>query len=99
MAALRRRVVPASSIGATLRVTRVDVPADRPKGPTGFIVSFAAHHGETTAWRISDPFNVMPAGGAPFVGQIHLEVLASSPGEFAQFHKAEQERWFKRATD
>lgn len=30
-----------------------------------------------------------------FVQQIHLEVLASSPEEFAAFHKAEQERWFK----
>ena len=30
-----------------------------------------------------------------FVEQIHLEVLASSPEEFAAFHKAEQERWFK----
>lgn len=30
-----------------------------------------------------------------FVEQIQLEVLASSPEEFAAFHKAEQERWFK----
>ena len=30
-----------------------------------------------------------------FVYQIHLEVLASSPEEFAAFQKAEQERWFK----
>jgi tripartite-type tricarboxylate transporter receptor subunit TctC len=34
-----------------------------------------------------------------FVEQIHLEVLASSPEEFAQFHKAEQERWFKVIKD
>jgi tripartite-type tricarboxylate transporter receptor subunit TctC len=30
-----------------------------------------------------------------FVDQIHLEILASSPQEFAAFQKAEQERWFK----
>src|SRR5215207_9503377 len=34
-----------------------------------------------------------------FVEQIHLEVLASSPEEFATFHKAEQERWFKVIKD
>jgi|FEC22Drversion2_1045045.scaffolds.fasta_scaffold00521_10 tripartite-type tricarboxylate transporter receptor subunit TctC len=34
-----------------------------------------------------------------FVEQIHLEVLASSPEEFAAFHKAEQERWFKVIKD
>jgi tripartite-type tricarboxylate transporter receptor subunit TctC len=34
-----------------------------------------------------------------FVDQIHLEVLASSPEEFAAFHKAEQERWFKVIKD
>ncbi len=31
--------------------------------------------------------------------EIHLEVLASSPEEFAAFHKAEQERWFKVIRD
>jgi tripartite-type tricarboxylate transporter receptor subunit TctC len=30
-----------------------------------------------------------------FVDQIHLEILTSSPEEFAAFQKAEQERWFK----
>jgi tripartite-type tricarboxylate transporter receptor subunit TctC len=30
-----------------------------------------------------------------FVDQIHLEVMASSPEEFASFQKAEQERWFR----
>jgi tripartite-type tricarboxylate transporter receptor subunit TctC len=30
-----------------------------------------------------------------FVDQIHLEILASSPQDFAAFQKAEQERWFK----
>jgi tripartite-type tricarboxylate transporter receptor subunit TctC len=34
-----------------------------------------------------------------FVETIHLEVLASSPEEFAAFHKAEQERWFKVIKD
>lgn len=34
-----------------------------------------------------------------FVEQIHLEVLASSPAEFAAFQKAEQERWFKVIKD
>jgi tripartite-type tricarboxylate transporter receptor subunit TctC len=34
-----------------------------------------------------------------FVDQIHLEILASSPEEFAAFHKAEQERWFKIIKD
>jgi len=30
-----------------------------------------------------------------FVDQIHLEILASSPEEFASFQKVEQERWFQ----
>ena len=34
-----------------------------------------------------------------FVDQIHLEVLASTPDEFAAFQKAEQERWFKVIKD
>ena len=34
-----------------------------------------------------------------FVDQIHLEVLASAPDEFAAFQKAEQERWFKVIKD
>jgi tripartite-type tricarboxylate transporter receptor subunit TctC len=34
-----------------------------------------------------------------FVEQIHLEVLACSPEEFAAFHKAEQERWFRVIED
>ena len=34
-----------------------------------------------------------------FVEQIHLEILASSPAEFAAFQKAEQERWFKVIKD
>jgi tripartite-type tricarboxylate transporter receptor subunit TctC len=34
-----------------------------------------------------------------FVEQIHLEVLASTPEEFASFQKAEQERWFKIIRD
>ena len=34
-----------------------------------------------------------------FVDQIHLEVMASSPEEFAAFQKAEQERWFKIIKD
>lgn len=28
-------------------------------------------------------------------GQVYLEVLASSPAEFASFQKADQERWFR----
>jgi hypothetical protein len=27
--------------------------------------------------------------------QVYLEVLATSPAEFAAFQKAEQERWFR----
>jgi len=34
-----------------------------------------------------------------FVDQIHLEILASSPEEFASFQKVEQERWFKIIKD
>jgi tripartite-type tricarboxylate transporter receptor subunit TctC len=34
-----------------------------------------------------------------FVDQIHLEILASSPEEFAAFQKVEQERWFKIIKD
>jgi tripartite-type tricarboxylate transporter receptor subunit TctC len=34
-----------------------------------------------------------------FVDQIQLEILASSPEEFASFQKAEQERWFKIIKD
>jgi tripartite-type tricarboxylate transporter receptor subunit TctC len=34
-----------------------------------------------------------------FVDQIHLEILASSPEEFASFQQVEQERWFKIIKD
>ena len=34
-----------------------------------------------------------------FVDQIHLEILASSPEEFASFQNVEQERWFKIIKD
>jgi tripartite-type tricarboxylate transporter receptor subunit TctC len=34
-----------------------------------------------------------------FIEQIHLEILASSPEEFAAFQRAEQERWFKIIKD
>jgi tripartite-type tricarboxylate transporter receptor subunit TctC len=34
-----------------------------------------------------------------FADQIDMEILASSPDEFAAFQKAEQERWFKVVTD
>src|SRR5476651_926140 len=34
-----------------------------------------------------------------FADQIDMEILASSPDEFATFQKAEQERWFKVITD
>jgi len=34
-----------------------------------------------------------------FVDQIHLEIDASTPEEFASFQKSEQERWFKVIKD
>ena len=34
-----------------------------------------------------------------FIDQIHLEILASTPEEFAAFQKSEQERWFKVIKD
>jgi len=34
-----------------------------------------------------------------FIDQIHLEILTSSPEEFASFQKAEQEHWFKVIKD
>ena len=34
-----------------------------------------------------------------FVDQIHLEIDASTPEEFAAFQKSEQERWFRVIKD
>jgi tripartite-type tricarboxylate transporter receptor subunit TctC len=34
-----------------------------------------------------------------FIDQIHLEILTTSPEQFASFQKAEQERWFKVIKD
>jgi tripartite-type tricarboxylate transporter receptor subunit TctC len=34
-----------------------------------------------------------------FGEQIDMEILASTPAEFASFQKAEQERWFKVIQD
>ena len=34
-----------------------------------------------------------------FADQIDMEIIASSPEEFASFQKTEQERWFKVIND
>ena len=34
-----------------------------------------------------------------FADQIDMEIIASSPEEFASFQKGEQERWFKVIKD